>query len=155
MKILYLHGFMSRPGGTKPSYLRSHGHEVIDPELPAGNFEESLRVAQQAYDQGYPDVVVGSSRGGAVAMNIDTGRTPLVLIAPAWKRWGEAVTVKPACVILHSEYDGSIPIEQSRVLVERSGLPGDRLMMVGDDHRMVDARALEALASAIDRVAGA
>jgi hypothetical protein len=36
------------------------------------------------FDQHHPDVVVGSSRGGAVAMNIDAGAAPLVLLCPAW-----------------------------------------------------------------------
>jgi hypothetical protein len=29
MKILFLHGWNSVPGGVKPSYLIEHGHEVI------------------------------------------------------------------------------------------------------------------------------
>ena len=33
----------------------------------------AVRIAQAEYDQGHPDVVVGSSRGGAVAMNINFG----------------------------------------------------------------------------------
>ena len=35
-----------------------------------------LGVAQAEFDQHQPDVVVGSSRGGAVAVNIDSGDTP-------------------------------------------------------------------------------
>ena len=38
-------------------------------------------------------------------MNIDAGTTPLVLLCPAWKRWGTATTVKPGAVILHSRAD--------------------------------------------------
>jgi hypothetical protein len=34
MKILFLHGWKSVPGGLKPSYLIRHGHEVINPALP-------------------------------------------------------------------------------------------------------------------------
>jgi hypothetical protein len=37
------------------------------------------------FDQHHPDVVIGSSRGGAVAMNINTVSTPLILLCPAWK----------------------------------------------------------------------
>jgi hypothetical protein len=33
MTILLLHGWHSVPGGVKPSYLASHGHEVINPAL--------------------------------------------------------------------------------------------------------------------------
>jgi hypothetical protein len=31
MKIFFLHGWHSVPGGVKPSYLIEHGHEVINP----------------------------------------------------------------------------------------------------------------------------
>ena len=83
MKLLFLHGWTSTPGGRKPTFLNDHGHEVINPTLPDDDFDESVRIAQAEFDQHHPDVVVGSSRGGAVAMNIDSGDTPLVLLCPA------------------------------------------------------------------------
>src|SRR5207249_205497 len=76
----------------------------------------------------HPDVVVGSSRGGAVAMNLDTGPTPLVLLCPAWKRWGRARRVKPGTVILHSEQDDVIPPADSRELLRNSLLPESALV---------------------------
>ena len=100
MKILFLHGWTSTPGGVKPRYLKDHGHEVLNPALPDEDFDAAVRIAQAEFDRHHPNVVVGSSRGGAVAMNIDAGTTPLVLLCPAWKRWGTAATVKPGTVIL-------------------------------------------------------
>jgi hypothetical protein len=38
------------------------------------------------FDKLRPDVLAGSSRSGAVAMNIDSGNARLVLLCPAWKR---------------------------------------------------------------------
>jgi hypothetical protein len=35
-----------------------------------------------------PDVIGGSSRDGAVAMNFEVGEAKLVLLCPAWKKWG-------------------------------------------------------------------
>ena len=87
MRILFLHGWQSTLGGLKPTYLKEHGHEVLNPALPDDDFDAAVRTAQAEYDQHHPDVIVGSSRGGAVAMNIDTGDTPLVLLCPAWKLW--------------------------------------------------------------------
>ena len=55
-------------------------HEVLNPALPDGDFDEAVRIAQAEFDRHRPDVVVGSSRGGAVAMNIDSQDTPLVLL---------------------------------------------------------------------------
>jgi alpha-beta hydrolase superfamily lysophospholipase len=148
---LFLHGWNSIPGGVKPTYLADHGHIVSNPALPDDDFAESVRIAQAAIDQDQPDVVVGSSRGGAVAMNIDVKRAALVLLCPAWKKWGRATTVKPGTVILHSEADDVVPIAHSRELVDRSGLPGKALIIVGHDHRLADPEPLAALLAAVER----
>ena len=76
MNILFLHGLTSTPGGLKPAYLKDHGHQVLNPHLLDNNFDDSSRIAQAEFDQHQPDVVIGSSRGGAVAINIDTKDTP-------------------------------------------------------------------------------
>jgi hypothetical protein len=36
MKILFLHGWTSTPGGKKPSFLKDHGHTVLNPALNSG-----------------------------------------------------------------------------------------------------------------------
>ena len=133
MKVLFLHGRGSVPGGVKPTYLIQHGHDVINPALPDEDFDEAVRIAQAEYDRHHPDVIVGSSRGGAVAMNLDSGSTPLVLLCSAWRRWGTAMTVKPGTVILHAEADDVIPIADSRELVRATGLPESPLVVVGAD----------------------
>jgi pimeloyl-ACP methyl ester carboxylesterase len=107
MTILFLHGWQSTPGGVKPTYLAQYGHEVLNPALPDDDFDAAVRIAQAEFDRGKPDVVVGSSRGGAVAMNLKID-VPLVLLCPAWKRWGTATTVKPGTAILHSLAEGTI-----------------------------------------------
>ena len=86
MKILYLHGWNSVVGGAKPTHLKSHGHEVVEPALDHEDFLAALRTAQAAFEQHRPDVVVGSSRSGAVSVNLDSGDARLVLIRPAWKK---------------------------------------------------------------------
>jgi alpha-beta hydrolase superfamily lysophospholipase len=154
MKILFLHGWHSVPGGVKPTYLTDHGHEVINPALHDDDFDEAVRITQAEYDLHRPDVIVGSSRGGAVAMNLDSVSTRLVLLCPAWKRWGMARTVKPSTVILHSEADDVIPIAESRELVRASGLPQSALVVVGTDHRLADPEPLRAMLEACERVAG-
>ncbi|WP_197455327.1 alpha/beta fold hydrolase [Stieleria neptunia] len=102
MKILFLHGWNSVVGGVKPTFLKDAGHEVINPALDDDDFDAAVRTAQAEYNRHPPDVVVGSSRGGAVAMNIQSESTPLVLLCPAWKNWGRATTIKPNTIILHS-----------------------------------------------------
>lgn len=151
MKILFLHGWHSAPGGVKPTYLKDQGHEVINPALDDDDFEAAIATAQDEYDLYRPDVIVGSSRGGAVALNIDSGETPLVLLCPAWKRWGVARVAKPNTVILHSRADDVVPFDDSEELVKISGLPPTALIEVGYDHRLADTESLEAMfRSALD-----
>lgn len=149
MRILFLHGWTSKPGGVKPAYLARHGHEVLNPALPDDDFDAALRIAQDEFDGGRPDVVVGSSRGGALAMslrqNLPTGAVPLVLLCPAWRKFGPARIAPPRTVILHSRSDDVVPFGDSEELVRASGLPATALIEVGRDHRLADPEPLAAM----------
>ncbi|MFL5341594.1 MAG: alpha/beta fold hydrolase [Gemmataceae bacterium] len=150
MQVLFLHGWQSVPGGVKPTYLKDHGHEVINPALPHEDFAEALRIAQAEFDRHRPRVVVGSSRGGAVAMNINSGDAKLVLLCPAWKKYGTARTVKPGTVILHSRADDVVPFAHSEELARNSGA---NLIEVGTDHRLADPEPLAAMLKACNDAA--
>ncbi|MGB7327838.1 MAG: hypothetical protein WBD31_23380 [Rubripirellula sp.] len=150
MRILFLHGWHSVVGGVKPTFLKDAGHEAINPALDDDDFDLAVRTAQADYDQHQPDVIIGSSRGGAVALNIDSGNTPLVLLRPAWKNWGTAKTVKPSSAILHSRQDEVIPFADSEELVANSGLPPETLIEVGQDHRLADPEPLKAMLEACE-----
>ena len=148
MKVLFLHGWQSVPGGVKPTYLKDHGHEVMNPALPHDDFAQAVRIAQGEFDQHHPQVVVGSSRGGAVAMNINSGAAKLVLLCPAWKKYGTVKKVKPGTVILHSRADDVIPFADSEELVRNSGAT---LIEVGNDHRLADPEPLAAMLGACEK----
>ena len=150
MRILYLNGWNSVVGGVKPTYLKSHGHNVYEPALDHEDFQAALRTAQIAFDEHQPDVVVGSSRGGAVAININSNSVRLVLICPAWRKWGSAKNVKPGTQILHSRADDVVPFEDSVERLANSGLPECALIEVGQDHRLADPEPLEALLRAVE-----
>ncbi|MFO0799441.1 MAG: alpha/beta hydrolase [Gemmataceae bacterium] len=147
MKVLFLHGWNSVPGGVKPTYLKDHGHEVLNPKLPDGDFAEAVRIAQAEFDTHRPQVVVGSSRGGAVAVNIDSGDARLVLLCPAWKKYGTARAVRPDTVILHSRADDVVPFADSE---ELAGNSGATLIEVGSDHRLADPEPLAAMRKACE-----
>jgi len=152
MKILFLDGLGSNPSGFKPAFLRGQGFEVVYPVLSDRDFQEAVRVARQAFLENTPDVV-GYSRGGAAALALDTGETPLVLIAPSWKL--REVRPRPGlrAIILHSAGDDLVPLDDSRELVQACGLPASALSVVGEDHSMIDEAALHALVEAIRAVA--
>ena len=145
MKILFLHGWHSVPGGVKPTYLKDHSHEVINPKLDDDDFEAAVYMAHAEFDKHHPDVVIGSSRGGAVAMNINSKDIPIVLLCPAWRNWGTVKRLKLNSVILHSRNDDVIPFADSEELVASSGLSPETLIEVGSDHRLADDESLSVM----------
>ena len=130
-KVLFLHGWSSG-GSTKSAFMQSLGYEVMTPSLSDWFFWRAVRQGQAGYDEFRPDVIVGSSRGGGVAMNMNSGETPLVLLAPAWRRWGRAKSVKKNAVVIHSPHDEVVPFKDSVELCEASGV----LIAAGMDHRL-------------------
>ncbi len=152
MLVLFLHGWQSTPGGVKPTYLKDHGHTVLNPLLPDDNFEAAVTIAQVEFDRHHPDVVVGFSRGGAVAMRINADSTPLVLLCPAWKRWRTVGSVKPGTVILHSKADDVVPLADSLELVRDGKLPQQSLIVVGSGHRLADEESLAEMLEAVEGV---
>ena len=152
MKVLLLHGWQSVPGGVKPTYLKDHGHEVINPKPPDEDFGEAVRIAQDEFDRHQWQVVVGSSRGGATALNINSADARLVLLCPAWKKHGSARTVKPGTVVLHSRADDVVPFADSEDLVRNSGLPASALIEVGTGHRLDDPQPLAAMVEACENL---
>lgn len=147
MRVLFLHGWHSVPGGVKPTYLLDHGHEVVNPPLDDDDFAQAVHIAQAEFDKHNPQVVVGSSRGGAVAMNIESGDAKLVLLCPAWKKYGKVKTVKPGTAILHSRADDVVLFADSEELAKNSGAT---VIEVGADHRLADLEPLAAMLKACE-----
>src|SRR5262249_37251817 len=125
----------------------------LNPKLPDEDFSEAVRIAQAEFDKHRPDVVVGSSRGGAVAMNLDSGKTPLVLLCPAWKKHGTARTVKQGMGILTSRAGAVVPFATGGEPVGPTGPPPSALIEGGSDHRLADPEPLAAMLRACERAA--
>ena len=79
-------------------------------------------------------------------MNMDSGDTPLILLAPAWRRWGTARSLKKNCVVIHSVHDEFVPFEDS---IELCGTSGAYLVAAGEDHRLNCWEARRAMRKAL------
>lgn len=145
-KVLFLHGLWGQ-NSSKPSFIKSLGFDVESPILSDWDFFKSIEVAQKSFNDYRPDIVIGSSRGGAVAMNIDTLDVPLVLLAPAWPYFGSENKCKSNSVIIHSKNDEIISIEDSIDLAKRCNC---KLIMAGENHRLNCIEAKEAIKTALD-----
>ncbi|MGH7225521.1 MAG: DUF6717 family protein [Gemmataceae bacterium] len=155
MKILYCHGRDGSPNGRKATVLRDAGHDVIAPLLPREDFDKAVRLARQALDAHPFDVLVGSSRGGAMAMHIASASSvPLVLLAPAWRRCGVEPTVHADTRILHGIKDDIVPLADSIELEEKNHLSAENLIPVNDNHRLASPLALRALLRTVVHASG-
>jgi pimeloyl-ACP methyl ester carboxylesterase len=125
-KVLFFHGLESTPSGNKATWLKDN-YGALTPALPTKKgLAASVAAARKAIAQFQPDLVVGSSFGGAVALtllNDGTLNVPMVLIAPAARKL-EAPNTLPAdarVVVLHGENDETVPLDDSRALIETGG----------------------------------
>ena len=116
MTILLLHSWHAVPGGVKPSHLNDHGPEFINPKLDDDDFDAAVATAQPEFGKHQPQVVVGSSRGGAVAMNINSGVSRLVRLCQSLKNWETVKRAMNSTVILHCWDDEVIPFADSEEL---------------------------------------
>ena len=135
MKIVYLHGLESKPGGSKAQALKEAGFEVLNPALPKEPFDIAVKIAQDVINYERPSVIVGSSRGGAVAMAINPMSAQRVLIAPAWRKYGVSKNLDSAFV-LHSETDDIVPFEMGLELFQKANEPKRSYFSENDDHMM-------------------
>ena len=131
---------------SKPDFISSLGYKVLFPLLDDWNFLKSVQAAQFFFDEEKPDLIVGSSRGGAVAMNMDSKEIPLVLLAPAWPFFGDKQITKENSTIIHSENDILININYSEQLSKNSNC---KLIIAGSDHRLNCKKGRELLKQAI------
>jgi hypothetical protein len=121
------------------------------PRLRSWILGVSIRQALDAHDRLRSDVIIGASRGGAIALAIPDDR-PLVLLAPAWRYFGVRPRPDAEGVVIHSPRDRLVPLGHSRELCRRC--PGLRLVVTGEGHRLNCPAGRWAMARALDDLVG-
>lgn len=132
-KVLFLHGLNSSPRSLKADRLRGMGYQVCAPMLDNDCFATALQQAQAAFDSFDPELIVGSSRGGAVAMNLECREVPRILLAPAYLHYGSANTCSSRDVIVQGLADPFVWFPCSWWLASKSNA---KLIEVMDGHRL-------------------
>jgi hypothetical protein len=79
----------------------------------------------------------------------------MLLLCPAWKRFGLDARLSGTVRILHAAADDLVPLADSVELLARSGLPPEALTVVGKEHRLHDEAATKAMLAAVLELAGA
>jgi pimeloyl-ACP methyl ester carboxylesterase len=124
--IVYFHGFASSPRGRKIALLRERlepeGFRLFAPDLNVPSFEKldfktMARLAVWEARKRLPAVLVGSSLGALVALEVArrAPAAPLVLIAPALgfgARWIDRLPAGDSIPVFHFGEERQIPIHR-------------------------------------------
>jgi hypothetical protein len=140
LRVLFIHGLEGSPRGTKAVFLAER-FDATTPAMNTGSFPESLATQVAALDALRPAVVVGSSFGGAVAVELlrqGAWAGPTVLLAPAAAKLGLANRLPEGLpiTVVHGLRDDIIPLDDSRALAATGSPDLVRLIEVDDDHRL-------------------
>jgi uncharacterized protein len=140
LRVQFIHGLLSSPQGAKAQHLARH-FTTRTPEMDTRNFEACVDVQAAILCEFHPHVVVGSSYGGAIAVDLlqrGLWRGPTLLLAQAALRRGQPAKLPGGVTIwlVHGTRDEIIDPEDSRELA-RSGSPDRvRLFEVDDVHAL-------------------
>jgi len=147
VNILFCHGKEGSPNGTKAQTIQAAFGNVITPTLTnsydASDFLNDLEVVEEAAKK--VDVLVGSSRGGALVTAARTSQRK-ILICPAWKEFKVVPYITKNDVIIHSKNDPIVPYKNSQQLADMFGC---KLIEAGSDHRMSDPETLALIVNTI------
>jgi predicted esterase len=138
MRVQFIHGLEGSPQGNKARMLGEH-FETTTPAMTTEDFEGCVDTHARVLESFGPDVLVGSSFGGAVAVALlmrGDWRGPTLLLAQAAEHYLPKPTLPEQVRVwlVHASEDSIVDVEHSRRLVA-TGTPGlVRLIEVDDDH---------------------
>jgi len=140
IRVQFIHGLEGSPQGNKARALAA-AFEATTPAMDTSNFEACVALHAETIRRFEPDVLVGSSFGGAVAVALlqrEQWSGPTLLLAQAALRQGLRARLPLGVRVwmVHAGGDDIVPIADSRRLA-RSGTRGYvRLFEVEDDHAL-------------------
>jgi len=138
LRVQFIHGLEGSPQGSKARLLAEH-FETRTPAMDTRDFEACVALQGQVLETFRPDVLVGSSFGGAVAVALlrrGLWRGPTLLLAQAALRYdAEARLPEDVTVwLVHGLADELIDPQESRRLAATGSAERVRLIEVEDDH---------------------
>jgi alpha/beta superfamily hydrolase len=115
--------------------------EALTPAMNTADFAACVDLQARQVETFRPDVVVGSSFGGAVVVALlerGAWRGPTLLLAPAQRHYPvpERLPANVPTYIVHGTRDDVVSIEGSRALARTGTAECVRLFEVDDEHRL-------------------
>ena len=146
MRVLFCHGKEGTANGTKATRIKQNFDATV-PKLTNSfakeDFEKDLALVEGLARDA--DVIVGSSRGGAIVAALKTNKRK-VLIAPAIRKFGVLPQLRMQDTILHCAKDDLVDFEDSHALADVFGV---KLIECGLDHRMSDEETINKIIAVI------
>ena len=138
LRVQFVHGLEGSPQGSKARLLAEH-FTALTPAMDTGDFEGCVRTQAEALRSFQPQVLVGSSFGGAVAVALlarGEWRGPTLLLAQAARHYDpEAALPEGVRVwLVHGLRDTLVDPAQSRALAATGSPELVRLIERDDDH---------------------
>jgi pimeloyl-ACP methyl ester carboxylesterase len=137
-RVQFVHGLEGSPQGTKARLLAER-FEARTPAMDTSDFEACVTLQAEALRRFGPDVLVGSSFGGGVAVALlqrGLWRGPTLLLAQAALRQGLPAELPEHVPVwlVHATDDDIVPVEDSRRLAQSGSPELVRLLEMEDDH---------------------
>lgn len=140
LRVQFVHGLESSPQGNKARRL-AEAFDALTPGMDTRDFAACVDVQARALAQFAPQVLVGSSFGGAVvvellARGVYTGPVLLLAQAAVHYRPDAALPERVYVTLVHARGDEVVPFAGSERLA-RTGSPGFvQLLPCDDDHAL-------------------
>lgn len=159
LRVQFIHGLEGSPAGAKAQMFATH-FTALTPAMDTRDFAACVELQARMLASFRPDVLVGSSFGGAVAVALlqrGEWRGPTLLLAQAARHYDLPMRLPEGVHVwlVHGECDDLVDIEDSRALA-RTGTPGlVHLIEVDDDHSLSATVASGRLVEIVHELAGA
>lgn len=157
LRVQLIHGLEGSPQGSKARLLARH-FDALTPAMDTSDRAACVEVQRRAIEAFHPDVLVGSSFGGAVAVDLLRAghwSGPTLLLAQAAVHYDPDASLPEGVRvwIVHGLRDTLVDPEDSRKLA-RTGSPDlVRLIEVDDDHPLQETTSSGRLLEIVQELA--
>jgi predicted esterase len=140
IKVQFAHGLESSPQGRKAVLLDRH-FSACTPAMNTRDFTGCLELHARTLVAFRPHVVVGSSFGGAVVVELlrrGLWQGPTLLLAQAALRYDQSARLPEGVpvTLVHGARDQVVPLEDSRRLARTGTKELVRLIEINDEHQL-------------------
>lgn len=156
LRVQFAHGLESSPQSRKARLFAAR-FDARTPAMDTSDFASCVEVHARTLREFRPDVLVGSSFGGAVVVALlarGDWTGPTLLLAPAARFFapGAELPAGVRVLIVHATSDDIVPIAHSRALA-RTGTPEMvELLERDDDHALSGLTESEELARLVEQL---